>query len=128
MGELFDLPDKADIGKRIMSSRNSLEMTREELAEKAGVSVQFTADVEYGNKGMSLTTFYMMCQALNATPNYLLAGTKYSSEGSEEYIRTCDEITALLRGCDDKRISGAGEIVRIYVENTKPARTQDKEK
>lgn len=128
MGELFDLPDKADIGKRIMSSRNSLGMTREELAEKAGVSVQFTADVEYGNKGMSLTTFYMMCQALNATPNYLLAGTKYSSEGSEEYIRTCDEITALLRGCDDKRISGAGEIVRIYVEKTKPARTQDKEK
>ncbi len=119
MLEIFETPNKTAIGKRITQSRKHIGMRRETLAEKLDVSVQFIADVEYGKKGMSMTTFYSLCQALDITPNYLLAGNKYSYSGSEEYARVCEEIAFLLKDCDDKQISAAGDIIRIYTDNIK---------
>lgn len=55
-----------------------------------------------------MKTFYSICQALDITPNYLLAGSRYSFTGSEEYTRVCEEIAFLLKDCDDKQISAAG--------------------
>ena len=77
MLETFETLDRAAIGKRITEGRKHIKMRRETLAEKLDVSVQFIADVEYGKKGMSMKTFYSICQALDITPNYLLAGFLY---------------------------------------------------
>ena len=101
MLETFETLDRAAIGKRITEGRKHIKMRRETLAEKLDVSVQFIADVEYGKKGMSMKTFYSICQALDITPNYLLAGSRYSFTGSEEYTRVCEEIAFLLKDCDD---------------------------
>lgn len=119
MLETFETLDRAAIGKRITEGRKHIKMRRETLAEKLDVSVQFIADVEYGKKGMSMKTFYSICQALDITPNYLLAGSRYSFTGSEEYTRVCEEIAFLLKDCDDKQISAAGDIIRIYADSVK---------
>ena len=77
-----------------------------------------------------MKTFYSICQALDITPNYLLAGSRYSFTGSEEYTRVCEEIAFLLKDCDDKQISAAGDIIRIYADSVKtkePAVCTDEE-
>ena len=56
--------DFHEMGKRIRERREFLNMNRETLSEKLGVSPQFIADIEYGNKGVSLRKLYLLCQAL----------------------------------------------------------------
>ena len=126
IAEAFETPDKETIGRRIAASRLAMGMSRETFAEKIGVSVQFAADVEYGKKGMSIVTFYATCQALEITPNYLLAGNRYSFAGSEEYARVCEEAAVLLKDCSDEQIAGAGQILRIYVEGIKGKQKQER--
>ena len=48
------------------------------LAELLDVSPQFVADIEYGNKGISIKRFYLLSQVLDVTADYLLAGNIYS--------------------------------------------------
>ena len=52
-GKLRQL-DFHEMGKRIRERRESLNMNRESLAEQLEVSPQFIADIEYGNKGLSI--------------------------------------------------------------------------
>ncbi|MEF9895939.1 MAG: helix-turn-helix domain-containing protein, partial [Clostridia bacterium] len=42
-----------EIGARIRKKREALGLTREQLAEKADMSVTFLAEVELGSKGVS---------------------------------------------------------------------------
>lgn len=116
MAEMYELPNKKNIGRRVMSMRLANGLSREALAGEVGVSAQFIADIEYGNKGMSLTTFFVTCQALNVTPNYLLAGNKYSQDDQDERSRVCEEIMEIIRECDVKHLKSISGIVRIYVD------------
>ena len=52
--------NQKEIGRRIRTIRDSKGLTREVLAEMVDVSSQFIADVEYGNKGMSIKTLFLM--------------------------------------------------------------------
>ena len=45
-----------EIGGRIWELRRARGMTREKLAEKAEISVQFLADIEKGRKSMTVAT------------------------------------------------------------------------
>lgn len=116
MTETYEVPNKINIGRRITTMRIANGLSREALAGEVGVSAQFIADIEYGNKGMSLTTFFIMCQALNVTPNYLLAGNRYSQEDQDERSRVCEEIMETIRECDIKHLKSISGIVRIYVD------------
>lgn len=119
MAEAYATPNKTHIGRRVMSMRIASGMSREVLAEKVGISAQFIADIEYGNKGMSLTTFYVMCQALNVTPDYLLAGNRYSQEYQDERSMVCEEIMEAISSCDVKHLKGISGIIRIYLDGRK---------
>ena len=44
-----------DIGLRVRQRREELGLTREKMAERAGLSVQFMASVELGKQSMTLT-------------------------------------------------------------------------
>ena len=44
------------VGRRIRTMREARGMSREALAEIVDISPQFIADIEYGNKGMSIRT------------------------------------------------------------------------
>ena len=78
----------SDIGIRIKQLRISQGLTRERLAEKAEISTQFLADIEYGNKGMSAATLYKLCKALSVSSDYLLFGNNENVAGIEDIINS----------------------------------------
>ena len=63
-----------ETGKRILKLRQSREMTREQLAEKAEISVQFLADIEKGRKNMTITTLRNLATALLVTTDFIVNG------------------------------------------------------
>ena len=108
--------DQREMGRRVRSRREAKNLSREQLAEKLGVSPQFVA--EYGNKGVSIKRLYLLCQVLDVTADYILAGNVYSKDEDKEAIRVCEEIMGLLQRCDKRQLKGIREIAEIYADGT----------
>ena len=115
----FRALDQKEMGKRVRSRRESLGLSREKLSEYLDVSPQFVADIEYGNKGISIKRFYLLCQVLDVTADYLLAGNVYSNETDRESMLVCEEIMTLLQRCDTKQLKGIREIAEIYADGVR---------
>lgn len=115
----FRALDQREMGKRVRSRRESLGLSREKLSEYLDVSPQFIADIEYGNKGISIKRFYLLCQVLDVTADYLLAGNVYSNETDRESMLVCEEIMTLLQRCDTKQLKGIREIAEIYADGVR---------
>ena len=111
--------DQKEMGRRVRNRREAKNLSREELAESLGVSPQFVADIEYGNKGVSIKRLYLMCQVLDVTADYLLAGNIYSRDEDEEAIKVCEEIMGILHKCDAKQLQGIREIAEIYADGVR---------
>ena len=115
----FRALDQKEMGKRVRSRRESLGLSREKLSEYLDVSPQFIADIEYGNKGISIKRFYLLCQVLDVTADYLLAGNVYSNETDRESMLVCEEIMTLLQRCDTKQLKGIREIAETYADGVR---------
>lgn len=61
-----------EVGSRIRSIRERLRVTRKELAEDAGISVGYLAEVEKGNTSVSLIKVVNIAWALGVPLSYLL--------------------------------------------------------
>ena len=61
-----------EIGKNIRDARKHLNMSREELAEKSGLSAKFIGNIERGEKAVSLDSFICIANALGASADALL--------------------------------------------------------
>lgn len=71
-----------DAGQRIYEIRNMRGLTREELSERAGISVKFLYEIENGKKGFSAMNLYYVSKVLQVGMEYLLMG---------EDTVTCDQ-------------------------------------
>lgn len=111
--------DHKEMGKRIRLRRETLGLSRESLAEFLNVSPQFVADVEYGNKGVSIKSLYGLSQALGVTTDYILAGSVYALDTDATAIRVREEITQLLQRCDSKQLKSIRDITEIFVDGAK---------
>ena len=60
------------VGTNLKFYRTMRHMTQEELAEKAGVSISFCANIERGKKGVSMFVLRDFADALGITVNQLL--------------------------------------------------------
>lgn len=109
--------DFVEMGHRIRQRREYLGLSREVLAEKLDVSPQFIADVEYGNKGLSLKNFYALCQVLGVPSDFILSGEINDSD--DELLRAREKVMSILGGCDCEQLDGVGKIVEIYIDGTK---------
>ncbi len=107
------------VGRRIRTMREARGMSREALAEIVDISPQFIADIEYGNKGMSIRTLFFLKQALGVTSDYILAGNLYSVDEDTEAARACEDIIAILHTCNTSQLKDFREISRIYADNVK---------
>ncbi len=67
-------PQNINMGQRFREAREAKGWTRELLAEKIGLSVQFVADLELGNSGIRLDRFAALCQLLNVNAHTALFG------------------------------------------------------
>lgn len=65
---------KHEMGKRLEKVREGRGMTREEVAEKAGISTKFLYEVERGKKGISAQTLLRLSKTLSVSCDYLLVG------------------------------------------------------
>ncbi len=75
------------IGKRIKLARNNLDLTQEQLAEKAGLSPRFISQLERGVAFGSANTIISICKTLKIDPNFLFGDlVKNSSQALVDMI------------------------------------------
>ena len=69
-----------DIGVRVRRRREVLGCTREQIAERANISVQFLFDIEKGKKSMTAMTIVNLAEALSVSIDFLLLGMEKNDE------------------------------------------------
>jgi len=116
--ELKQLETK-DMGMRLRKVREERKMTRETLAEKVDLSVNFIADVEYGNKSPSIRKFYSLIQALDTNADYILGGNMREIDIDEEAAEAYKEIMNILNQCNGKQLTSLKSISMIYADMLK---------
>jgi transcriptional regulator with XRE-family HTH domain len=60
------------IGNNLQQLRTEKGLTQEALAEKAGISTSFYANLERGNRGVSIAVLYDIAACLSVSVDYLL--------------------------------------------------------
>ena len=56
-------------GQILQKFRERSELTQSELAAKIGCSLSYIGFLEHGKKVPTLTTFHLLCEALEVTPH-----------------------------------------------------------
>ena len=110
--------DIKEMGRRVRLRREFLELSRDQLAERVDVSVQFIYDIEYGHKGMSIQTLFKLSQAMDVSADYFLAGKVYAGD-DEDAMRLREEIHSTLDKCNAQQLKGVSQIVRIFEDGTR---------
>lgn len=78
-----------EVGRRILKLREESGWTQEALADRSGLSVNFIACVERGEKGLGFDSIIKISRALGTSTDYLLTGTMGPTE--QNYIQTLFE-------------------------------------
>ena len=89
------------IGHNLTRQRLAQNITREQISEKVGISTTFYANLECGNKMMSLVTLRKLADALCVSTDVLLYGDNTSGQ-----IRSIEKL-----------LSGQPEHYVAYIEN-----------
>lgn len=84
---------RQDIGYRIMRLRESYGYTREELAEKIGISWQHLANIEKGRRGIPLPLLLRFREQFNVSADYLIYGVEREND--------ITDLKAMLAGIDE---------------------------
>ena len=90
--------------------REYCHYTREVLAEKADISVQFLADIETGRKSMTVKTLKNIAESLHVSTDYIVFGTAPSTaeDGSNLFL--------LFERLSPDEKHYAEEIVKLYID------------
>lgn len=94
------------IGTRIRKQREQFGYTREEFAEMLNVTPKFCADIELGNKGMSVQTLCKISDVLKMSTDYILFGSVQQE---------CSFSSQLLQHCSPAEQKYAEEILKTFV-------------
>ena len=84
----------AEIGENIRAARKQLNMSREELAEKSGLSAKFIGNIERGEKAVSLDSFVSIANVLGTSADMLL-GSVLINGYKVKTSALCEQINAL---------------------------------
>jgi transcriptional regulator with XRE-family HTH domain len=87
----------------------------EELAEKLEVSAKFCADIEYGMKGMSMTTLNNLSEILNLSTDYILKGNNSKSLGESQNRDIIESVVATLNSCNRIQLGRVEQLLKIFV-------------
>lgn len=103
--------DKTAFGKRLNSVRKEKQLTSEGLSEKCEVNAVFIRMIENSTKLPSLPTFVKICNALQVSPNYLLADSLETNE-QDQY----DSLWKKLRTLTPKQIDMVTAMIETMVD------------
>lgn len=96
------------VGRNLLKYRIEHHLTQEEVAEKAGISTSFYANLERGKKSMSITVLRNLADALNVSTDSLLYGERLDS-----HVRN---IVLLLDGRPEPLLTVAEQLLRILTD------------
>lgn len=94
-------------GRQIQKARKDQHMTREELADRVGISTTFCANLECGNKMMSVETLDKLSEALGVSTDYLMGKTSDNSR--------IQNIVLMLKDQPEEVIAFTEKVVRLCV-------------
>lgn len=94
------------IGIRIRNQREQFGYTREQFAEMLNVTPKFCADIELGNKGMSVNTLCKISDILKLSTDYILFGVV-----QQEYSFS----SQLLQHCTPTEQKYAEDLLKTFV-------------
>lgn len=114
--ELKEL-DRKEMGARIRARRESLKMSREDLAKKLSVSAKTISNIEYGEKGMTLKNLYKLKQILGVSIDFLMDGDDAYADMEEQRKMLSENILSSLSVCSVKQLGCMEQMARIYVES-----------
>ena len=97
------------IGENLKKYRKLKGYTQSELAEKAGMSVPFYANLERGAKGLSLKNMSALATALDVGIDYLIFG-----DHKTKHIKN---IEMLLKDKPEKLQNAAENVLRALVDS-----------
>ena len=98
---------QARYGQKIQEARKEQRMTREELADRVGISTTFCANLECGNKMMSVETLNKLSEVLGVSTDFLLDKTSDNPR--------IQNIALMLKDQPDEVISFAEKMVRLCI-------------
>lgn len=99
-------------GKRIRELREMMNYTREEFAEKVGISEKFLYEIEVGRKGFSADTLCRISQALSVSCDYIMLG-------EDKKHRNLESIVCVLEKAEPRQLSKMQEILKILYDMCK---------
>ena len=102
-------PQNIRMGQRFRDAREAKGWTREQLAEKMGLSVQFITDLELGNSGIRLDRFAELCQLLNVNAHTALFG-------NVEQLPTLSNLETMLANRDGEDVQRIVAMLEALVE------------
>lgn len=108
--------NKKDMGARIRARRESLNMTREDLGRYLSVTGKFIADIEYGDKGVSVKNLYKLKQILGVSADYILDGGEGEMSDDEQRKKLSENTLGSLSVCSVEQLGCMEKIARLYVE------------
>ena len=85
------------LGVNLQKARTERNMTREQLAEKAGISPTFLANLECGNKMMSVMTLMHLADALGVSVDTLVRGNSSDMQMKNIEILLRDQPADMVR-------------------------------
>lgn len=110
-------PDNTAIGARIRARRESLDMTRADLAGRIPLNEKSLAEIEYGNRGISVKTLFRLKQILGVSTDYILEGTPAGITEEEHKSILRDNIMESLNICSENQLVCMDKIVQLYTES-----------
>ena len=113
--ELQEL-NKKEMGARVRARRDALGMSREDLAKKLSVTAKTIANIEYGEKGVTLKNLYKLKQVLGVSIDYLMEGDASFIDTEDRRKMLSENILSSLSVCSEKELDRIEKVTRLYVE------------
>ena len=103
MGEI----NYKEIGNRIRVARTVLNLTREEAAERCGITSSYYGNLERGDRRMSLDTLVRISEGLDLSLDLLVFG-----EGKKENGELTGILSDILHRYGEKQLERYLEVIR----------------
>ncbi len=91
---------KEEIGKRIKTIRESMNMTKESLAKELGISGQYLGLVEHGKNYLSIEKLKILCDLSNLSADYILFGKNTNTVSDTRNVLSDLTEEQIEIGCD----------------------------
>jgi len=98
-----------DIGKQIKIERIRQDLTQEQLAEKANISISHLSGIERGTTKLGLSAFSEIANALKTSTDSLLC---YSVDNRESRAVLAGNIAEIVGDCSKSELIFIEEIIR----------------